>query len=143
MRRIRPFEAILAIGLAGSAACTGVSPLAPDGVALQVTADQSELTMIGARTRLRLQLPDGVLPAAGSVAWRSNAPSVAVVDGEGMVTAVGDGVANITAEVGGLSASTTITVAATILSVATVRLDQEDVNPQNDAATVAVRVQAE
>lgn len=143
MRRTRVIRALLVIVLAGSAACTGVSPLAPEGIGLEVMADRSELTAIGERTRLRLQFPDGIVPAAASVDWRSGAPSVALVDQDGMVTAVGDGVAIITAEVEGVSASTTITVAATILNVATVRSDQQDVNPANNTATVVVQVHAE
>jgi hypothetical protein len=58
-----------------------------------------------------------------------------------MVTAVGHGVATITADAGMLSASTTITVDANIVSVASVQSDQSDPNPANSSASVTITVQ--
>ena len=124
-------------------ACTGVGPLAPGGVELSVRADTSVLEAIGARTQLELELPDGLEPAALDAVWRSSAPSVASVDANGMVTAVGQGVATITAETGGMSASTVITVDAQIVSVARVSSDLTDTNPANDTASVTITVHAD
>ena len=123
-------------------ACTGVGPLAPAGGELSVRTDTSLLEAIGARTQLELELPDGLEPSGLETAWRSNAPSVASVDANGMVTAVGQGVATITAETGGMSASTVITVDAQIISVARVSSDQTDTNPANDTASVTITVHA-
>ena len=123
-------------------ACTGVGPLAPVGGELSVRTDTSLLEAIGARTQLELELPDGLEPAGLETDWSSNAPSVASVDANGMVTAVGHGVATITAETGGMSASTVITVDAQIVSVARVSSDQTDTNPANDTASVTVTVHA-
>ena len=124
-------------------ACTGVGPLGPGGVELSVRTDTSVLEAIGARTQLELELPDGLEPSGLETVWRSNAPSVASVDANGMVTAVGQGVATITAETGGMSASTVITVDAQIVSVARVSSDQNDTNPANDTATVTLTVHAD
>jgi hypothetical protein len=130
-----------ALALAMSA-CTGVGPLAPGGGELSVRTDTSLLEAIGARTQLELELPDGLEPAGLETVWRSNAPSVASVDANGMVTAVGQGVATITAEAAGMSASTVITVDAQIVSVARVSSDQTDTNPANDTASVTITVHA-
>jgi uncharacterized protein YjdB len=100
------------------------------------------LEAIGARTQLELELPDGLEPAGLETVWRSSAPSVASVDANGMVTAVGQGVATITAETSGMSASTVITVNAQIVSVARVSSDQTDTNPANDTASVTITVHA-
>lgn len=131
----------MALGLTLSA-CTGVGPLAPGVGELSVRTDTSLLEAIGARTQLELELPDGLEPAGLETVWRSNAPSVASVDANGMVTAVGQGVATITAETAGMSASTVITVDAQIVSVARVSSDQTDTNPANDTASVTITVHA-
>ncbi|WP_205678988.1 DUF1553 domain-containing protein [Aquisphaera insulae] len=55
---------------------------------------------------------------ASSVAWASSAPGVAAVSGDGLVTAVGDGEATITARAGGRSASCKVTVRGQGLAVA-------------------------
>lgn len=141
MRTWIPFGITLAIATAGSA-CTGVGPLEPDGIELRVTTERSLLEAIGSQTQLELEFPDGLTTVGLEATWRSSDSSVASVDGNGMVTALGQGVATITAEAGGLSASTTITVDADILGVASVRSNQTDPNPGNNSATVRITVQA-
>lgn len=141
MRTWIPFGITLAIATAGSA-CTGVGPLQPDGIELRVTTERSLLEAIGSQTQLELEFPDGLTTVGLEATWRSSDSSVASVDGNGMVTALGQGVATITAEAGGLSASTTITVDADILGVASVRSNQTDPNPGNNSATVRITVQA-
>lgn len=131
----------LAIATAGSA-CTGIGPLEPDGIELRVTAERSLLEAIGSRTQLELEFPDGLTTVGLEAVWRSSDPAVASVDANGMVTALGQGVATITAEAGGLSASTTITVDADIFGVASVRSNQTDTNPGNNTASVRITVQA-
>jgi hypothetical protein len=128
--------------LAGSA-CTGVGPFEPGGLELRVTAPTSLLEAIGSQTQLELEFPDGLTTVGLEAVWRSSNPSVVSVDADGMVTALGQGSATITAEAAGLSASTTITVDADVVGVARVRSDQTDTNVANDSATVRVTVQAD
>jgi uncharacterized protein YjdB len=132
--------ASLALGGLTSVGCVGVGPLDPGGVEVQISPSSLLLTAIGARTRLEFTLGDGV-PAA-NVVWRSSAPSVATVDSNGTVTAVADGTTTITAETGGMSASTTVTVSATIVNVVQVHAQQGETNTANNVSTVSVTVTA-
>ena len=134
--------ALLAAGGIASAACTGVGPLGPNGIELRVSTDTPVLSTIGSQTQLELEFPDGMTSTGLETVWRSNAPSIASVDDNGMVTAVGHGIATITADAGMLSASTTITVDANIVSVASVQSDQTDPNSANNTASVTITVQA-
>ena len=63
----------------------------------------------------RRQLPAGVLRALDAtdraVTWSSSDPAVATVDETGLVTALANGTAVITAQVGGKTASCTVDVA--------------------------------
>jgi hypothetical protein len=141
--RIRSrFAAIIAAVAIASTACSGVGPLGPEGIELRVTTQNSVLQAIGSRTQLELEFPDGMTTTGLETVWKSSAPSIASVDGNGMVTAVSHGVATITADAGMLSASTTITVDANIVSVARVRSGQTDPNPTNDTASVTITIQA-
>ena len=141
MRRIVHTQ-LLAIGAVLGLACTGVGPLGTNGVELTLTADDSVLTAIGAQTQVDLELPDGMTTTDLEAVWSSNAPGIASVDENGLVTAVGQGAATISARVGTLSATTTITVDANILGVAHVISGQTDPNASNDSATVTITVHA-
>ena len=132
----------IGLGALAGSACTGVGPFEPGGLELRVTAPTSLLEAIGSQTQLELEFPDGLTTVGLEAVWRSSNPSVASVSADGMVTALGQGAATITAEAAGLSASTTITVDADIVGVARVRSDQTDTNAGNDTATVHVTVQA-
>jgi hypothetical protein len=134
--------ALLAFGALASSACIGVGPFEPAGIELRVTTDDPVLEAIGSQAQLELEFPDGMSTIGLEAVWRSSAPSVASVDENGMVTARGQGVATITAETGGLSASTTITVDANIVGIARVRSNLTDPIPANDSATVTITVQA-
>lgn len=137
------FAALLAVGTTLGAACSGVGPFGPTGISLTVTADNSLLQAIGSQAQLELHFPDGMSTTGiETVIWQSSAPSIAIVDGNGKVTAIDQGVATITAQTLGLSASTTITVDAEIVSTARVRSQQTDSNPANDTASVTITVQA-
>jgi hypothetical protein len=142
VKKSTSMAAIVAAGVIASAACTGVGPLGPNGIELRVTTANPVLQAIGSQTQLELEFPDGMSTTGLETVWRSNSPSIASVDDNGMVTAVGHGVATITAEAGMLSASTTITVDANIVSVASVQSDQSDPNPANNSAGVTITVQA-
>jgi hypothetical protein len=133
---------VLALAALGGSACTGVGPFEPGGLELRVTAPTSLLETIGSQTQLELEFPDGLTTVGLEAVWRTSNASVVSVDPNGMVTAVGQGSATITAEAAGLSASTTITVDADIVGIARVRSEQTDTNAGNDSATVRVTVQA-
>ena len=134
--------AFLAAGTIAGAACTGVGPLGPNGIELRLTTENPVLQSIGAQTQVELEFPDGMTSTGLETTWRSSAPSIASVDANGMVTAMGHGMATISADAGALSASTTITVDANIVSTARVQSDQTDPNAANDAASVTITVQA-
>ena len=65
-------------------------------VTLSLNTTQTELTVVGAT----FQLVATVTPADMTVTWSSSSDEVATVDANGLVTAVGDGMAQITATVG-------------------------------------------
>ena len=123
-----------------STACVGVGPLDPNGVEVQINPTGPVLSAIGAEAQLEFTIGDGVTPP--DVVWRSNLPSVVTVDADGTVTAVSDGLATITAESQGMSASTTVTVSATIQNVIQVQSQQTDTNMANNVSTVIVTVTA-
>ena len=134
---------LMLLGLSGlggliSTACVGVGPLDPTAVEVQISPIDVVLTAIGAERQLEVTFGDGLTPA--DVVWRSNATSVATVDSDGTVVAVGDGIATITAQSGGMSASTTVTVAARILNVIQVQSQQTDTNTANNVTSVTVTV---
>jgi hypothetical protein len=129
---------VLGLGGLVSTACFGVGPLDPTAVEVQISPIDVVLTAIGAERQLEVTFGDGLTPA--DVVWRSNATSVATVDSDGTVVAVGDGIATITAQSGGMSASTTVTVAARILNVIQVQSQQTDTNTANNVTSVTVTV---
>ena len=65
-------------------------------ITLSLNTTQAELTAVGAT----FQLEATVTPADRTVTWTSSDDKVATVDANGLVTAVGDGMAQITATVG-------------------------------------------
>lgn len=136
-----PIAALTVVTLAGSA-CAGVGPLDPTGIELRVTADNVVLEAINAHTQLALELPDGMSTIGIETAWRSSAPDVASVDENGRVTAHRSGLATITAEAAGLTASTLITVAADVTTTASMRSNEADPGGGNNAASVTITVQA-
>lgn len=141
MRERSLMVALLAAGATLSAACTGVGPLGVGGIELSVTAESSVLEAIGSQTQLEVHLPDGMgMNGDETVVWQSSAPAIAVVDANGIVTAIDQGVATITAQTLGLSASTSITVDARIVSTARVRSQQTDSVTGNDTASVTITV---
>ena len=129
------------------AGCTGVGPFEPGtrGGEVLVTPINPVLLVIGATQQLQLVMGDASdILGDQSVAWTSSAPSVATVNGSGLVTAVGDGTATITARWNGLQGTTLITVAATITYTASISaIDQSDVNAANNTSTVRVTVTAD
>lgn len=133
----------LGAALALGAGCTGVGPFEPgSGGELSLTPANPVLSAIGATRQLQLVLGDvSDIIDDQAVDWTSSAPSVVSVNDSGVVTAVGDGNATITARWNGLSGVTTVTVAATITYTARVTaMDQADANAANNADVALVTV---
>ena len=87
---------------------------APDSVAVSPAA--ATITALGDTLRLAAQAFDtnGHAAAGAEFSWESSAASVATVDVSGLVTAVADGVATITASAGEASGSAVVTVAQVV-----------------------------
>ncbi len=101
----------------GSAAVTvavGVPPPEPARpTTVTVSPATTELTVLGATVQLSAEVRDqnARVMAGATVTWTSSASSVATVDAAGLVRAVGNGRATITASAGSASGSAAVTVA--------------------------------
>ena len=118
MRRARgaliPASAVLA-GLALAWACADDSPTVPATpvpAAIVVNPAEVRLDEPGATAQLTVRVRDhnGQPLTGAAVSWSSDSPSAAV-NSEGVVTAVGNGTATITATAGGVSGTATVTMA--------------------------------
>ena len=109
-------EASTASGLAGQAAIDVVPPVAS---AVSVTPDSVVLVALGASARLSAEVLDqvGRVMEGAAVAWTSGDTTVAVVDSAGVVTAVSEGTAAVTATAGAASGTAAVTVAQVAGSV--------------------------
>lgn len=138
-------RAIVLLLLLVAPACSGVGPFAPLVSSGNVTVSPSNpvLNAIGATVQLQLIQSDLQAAQTVDVAWSSSNPSVVSVTNTGLATAVGDGVARITAAVGDQTGSVDITVAATIVNTIRITsLDQTDTNTVNNTATVSITIMA-
>ena len=88
-------------------------PDPPRATTVTVTPATAELTALGATVRLSASVRDqnGQAMAEAAVEWSSSDASVATVDAEGLVTAVGNGAATMTAMADSASGSAAVTVA--------------------------------
>ena len=120
MTRPRTVIRLLAV-LAASALAKGCgdgdgpiapSPDAPRPATVVVRPASAELSALGATVQLHAEVRDqnGQVLADLSVAWASDSPPVATVDGGGLVTAVGNGSATITASAGEAAGAGEVTV---------------------------------
>ena len=93
----------------------------PASISIEVDAEATTLAEIGQTLQLGVAVNDGndhpIADAA--VTWTSSDETVITVDGEGLVTAVGDGMAEVTAASGDVSAMVSITVMVPSEPVAT------------------------
>ena len=130
-RRGRLFLApFIVAALAGTLSCGGDGttdpapppppPPPPVATSLTVSPATAELDAFGATAQLSVEVLDqnGRPMPGATVAWSSGDESVATVDGSGLVTAVGNGEAAITAASGSVSGSATVTVAQVATAVA-------------------------
>ncbi len=116
-RRVAVLTVIALSGLAWATACgddtTEPPPEPARAAAITVSPDASELTALGATAQLSAEVRDqnGQPMSGATVAWSSSSAGVATVSAAGLVTAVGNGSASITASVGAVSGSAAVTVA--------------------------------
>lgn len=94
--------------------------VAAEPTTVSVTPDSVELAVLGDTVRLQAEVRDQLgRPMTGTaIAWTSGDASVAAVDSAGLVRAVGNGTATITARAGTVSASAEVTVTQLAASVA-------------------------
>ena len=97
-------------------------PPAPAPVATTVTVNPASATLTAleetARFTAEVRDQNGQAMAGTAVAWASSDASVAAVDASGLVTAVANGGATITATTGSVSGSAAVTVAQVVNAVA-------------------------
>lgn len=131
------------------ASCSGVGPFdmgragtIPDRISLSPT--DFVLGAIGGQRRLALTDGDGEPIAPGDdLSWRSSDSAVATVDADGTVTAIGDGTSTITAQLGSMSSTARVTVAATLELVVQVDgIDQGDPDASDNRVVTTITVQA-
>lgn len=102
---------------ASDGAATGVSssfPVNPGAVATVMVSPSSASVIASQSQQLTALLKDasGNIVNGGTVAWNSSNTSVAIVSASGLVTAVGGGMATLTATSNGKTGAATITVLA-------------------------------
>ncbi len=143
--------AALACGDRGTEPPTPLPPEPPRPTTVAVSPATARLTALGATVQLGARVLDQrgqVMPGA-EAAWSSADTTVATVDGSGLVTAAGNGSANVTATSGPASGSAAVTVAQDAAAVAvmpaadtllpgdTLRLSARAVDGNGHAVTVA------
>ena len=96
----------------GDGATDPPPPDPPRPVVVGIVPQATQLWVRGATVQLRAQVRDQKARVMSDVAvsWASNDPSVATVDGWGLVTAIDNGRATITATAGSASGRATVTV---------------------------------
>ena len=110
MRFRHPFRALLAAFIAGPLGCSSekgpTQPAAPRVAAVVVTPAADTLVALGQTRPLAAMAHDanGQAIAGTPFTWQSSAPAVASVSATGVVTAVANGSATITATTEGVSA---------------------------------------
>ena len=108
MRSLRFVAAVLLAG--GFSACSS-SSTGPNVTSVTVTPSTSTLTAAGATVQFSAAAVDGSgKSVTGTVTWSSSNNSVATISTSGMATAVANGSVQITAKVGGVAGSATLTV---------------------------------
>lgn len=102
---------LLLLATAALAACGGTEPKVPTTVALD--ASTVSFTAIGQTQKLTASVTDqdGASIASPEITWTTSNPSVAAVDASGVVSAVGNGSATITATAGSATQTAEVTVA--------------------------------
>ena len=104
--------ALVACGEGTSDPASPSSPAAPRPATVTVTPETVELTVQGGTARLAANVLDqnGRTLARADLDWSSSDTLVVRVDGSGLLTAVGDGTARVTAQAGSATGSAEVTV---------------------------------
>ena len=134
-RTIIRLSAVLAVVALATGCGDGDSATAPPTpeparpTTVTVSPATDELTALGQTIQLTAEVRDqnSSVMAGATVTWSSGSASVATVDGMGLVTAVGNGEATITASTGSASGSAVVTVMQSVVSV--------EVSPSADELT--------
>ena len=94
-------------------------PPRPPPTTVTVSPATAQLAALGATVQLSAEVRDqnGNAMAGATVTWASSAASVATVSSTGLVTAVGNGPATITATAGAVSGSAAVTMAQEVSTV--------------------------
>ena len=128
MTHHRPTARLLAVlaAVALAKGCgDGDSPTAPPTpeparpATVTVSPTPAELTALDATVQLTAEVRDqnARVMAGATVTWSSGDTSAATVDASGLVTAVGEGVATVTASAGSASGSAVVTVTQSVATV--------------------------
>ena len=104
---------------AGNASATAYITVSQAATSVTITPSSATLNAIGETAQLEATAFDTGNSAIGGAVftWSSSDPAVATVDGDGLVTAVSNGTAQITATSGNATADATITVMQTAGSI--------------------------
>ncbi len=113
---------MLACALVAGLACGDEAPVEPPiSVATTVTVSPASATMQALEDTVRFSATvldqDGRVMAGAVVEWSSSDEAVAVVDGTGLVTAVGNGEATVTAGSGGVVGEVVVTVEQVVAEI--------------------------
>ena len=94
-------------------------PVQPVPTRITITPATVTLAAVGQTRKLTASVLDqnGQLIASANVSWSSSSTAVATVSSQGLVTAVMNGTAQITARAGNASASVTVTVAQSAIRI--------------------------
>ncbi len=105
---------------AGSASGSAAVTVAQEASVVRVSPDRGRLSALGDTVRLSAEAMDanGNAVANAAFAWTSSDTAVATVDENGVVTAVRNGAATITATTGSASGGAALTVAQKVAAVA-------------------------
>jgi len=109
--------------------------IAAEPTTVRITPDSVALTALGDTVRLQADVRDQLgRPITGAATtWASSDPSVAMVDSAGLVRAVGNGKATVTARAGAGSTAAEVTVTQLVASVA--------VTPSSERVAVGLTLQ--
>lgn len=105
--RLYRVVALTAGVVAACAACKGTEPFVPRATTVQLNTATVNFVSLGASQQLTATVLDqrGDPIAGASLTWASNNIAAATVNGSGLVTAVGNGSAQVTAQSGTLNSS--------------------------------------
>ena len=109
--------------------------------AIEITPSAVNLTSVGETTQLRATVRNGrgAELAGATVSWMSGSPTIATVDGSGLVTAVTTGRAEINATIGSLVARASIDISQ---QLAEIRLSPDTIRFVSVGDTTTITIQA-